>query len=748
MSTDIAAADTVAERIVHGTCPHDCPDTCAMLITVKDGVATKVRGDPDHPTTQGVLCTKVSRYLERTYSPDRVLYPMRRVGGKGPGQGSFERIGWDEALDIVSAKLKAIAAVDAQGVMPYAYSGTLGLVHNFGMPRRFFHKLGASQPERVLCATAGRMGYNTVIGAQIGTDITHFAESRLIILWGTNPITSNLHLWTRIAEARRKGARVIAIDPYRSQSAEKADWHLAPLPGTDGALAFGIMHVLIRDGLIDREYIDKYTLGFDALAERAATFTPEVVAGMTGLSADDICQLARAYGAERASAIRVNFGLQRHAGGGNAVRAIACLPALTGAWREAAGGVLLDNAGAHAIDLAALDGRHLLPDPAHPPRSVNMAQIGRALNELNDPPIQAMFVYASNPMAVAPNNMLLRQGFLRPDLFTVVHEIFLTDTCDYADIVLPATTQLEQFDVHRPYGTLYTMLNQQAIAPLGEACSNAELFRRLAARMGYDDACFKQSDEEVARQAHDMTAPVNATLDFDALKRNGWQRLDVADRYAPFANGNFPTPSGKCEFESASAAKQGWSAVPEFIPPRESSLGNPELAKQFPLMLLTPPARHYLNSSFSSIKSLVKEVGDPWVEIHADDAAVRGIVDGARVRVFNQRGAFTVNARVNTKVRPGVLVAPSIWWQKKSADGENSNAVTSDGLTDIGRGATYYDTAVEIAPLFPLGTIGLPTSTKSDGLAAGFTLAAWERSLEPIGPVQPEPAHSNARLKL
>lgn len=692
----MTAMDVSAETVVRGTCPHDCPDTCAMLITVKDGVATKVRGDPSHPTTQGVLCTKVSRYLERTYSPDRVLHPMRRVGGKGPGQGHFERIGWAEALDTVAARLATIAADNPEAIMPYAYSGTLGLVQNFGMPRRFFHKLGASIPERVLCATAGRMGYNTVIGAQVGTDIVHFTDSRLIVLWGTNPVSSNLHLWTRIVEAKRAGARVIAIDPYRSQSAEKADWHLAPLPGTDGALAFGLMHVLIRDGLLDHDYIQRYTLGFDALATRAAAFTPDVVAGITGLAADDICQLAHEYGEERASVIRLNFGMQRHAGGGNAVRAIACLPALTGAWRLACGGILLDQSGAHAVDLAKLDARHLLPDPLRPPRTVNMAQIGLALTTLSNPPIQALFVYASNPMATAPNNGLLRQGLLRPDLFTVVHEIFLTDTCDYADIVLPATTQLEQFDIHRPYGTLYTMLNQRAIEPLGEACSNAELFRRLAARMGFEEACFSDSDEDIARQAHQVDSPVNATLDFDILMRDGWQRLNVPEQFAPFANGGFPTPSGKCEFESASAVQQGWSALPEFIPPRESALHDPDLARRFPLTLLSPPARHFLNSSFSSIESICKEVGEPWVEIHPLDAGSRGITDGDRVRVFNARGAFTVLARVNLKVRAGVLVSPSVWWPKKSADGQNANAVTSDALSDIGRGATYYDTAVDI----------------------------------------------------
>ena len=685
---------TAHKTIVRGTCPHDCPDTCAMLITVEDGVAINVRGDPDHPTTDGVLCTKVSRYLERTYSPDRLLYPMRRIGQKGPGKGSWQRISWDEALDEVAARLGAIAAEDAEAILPYAYSGTLGLVHNFGMPRRFFHRLGASLPERVLCSTAGRAGYNTVIGAQIGTDIEHFGESRLIILWGTNPITSNIHLWSRIAQAKRAGARVIAIDPYRSLSAEKADWHLPILPGTDAALAFGVMHVLIKEELIDRDYLERYTLGFAELAEQVRTFTPEYVAALTGFATDDVLRLAREYGGEQVSAIRVNFGLQRHAGGGNAVRAIACLPAFTGAWRHAAGGVLLDNAGSHAIDLAALDARHLIADP--PPRSVNMAQLGRALTELDDPPLKALFVYASNPAAVAPDNNRVRQGLLREDLFTVVHEIFLTDTCDYADIVLPATTQLEQFDLHRPYGTLYTMLNQQAIEPLGEACSNAELFRRLSRRMGFTDACLQENDEEIARQAHLLDAAVNSNFSFETLKQRGWQRINLPLRYAPFANGGFPTPSGRCEFLSSSAAKAGWDALPTFIAPRESALSDPELAREFPLMLLTPPARHFLNASFSSVESLLKDVGPPWVEVNLEDAAMRDIKEGDRVRVHNRRGAFTADARVNSKVRSGVLVAPSIWWLKNSSDGENTNAVTSDALTDIARGATYYDTAVNI----------------------------------------------------
>jgi anaerobic selenocysteine-containing dehydrogenase len=685
---------TAHKTTVKGTCPHDCPDTCAMLITVEDGVATNVRGDPDHPSTGGVLCTKVSRYLERTYSPDRLPYPMRRIGPKGPGKGSWQRISWDQALGEVATKLGAIAAVDAQAILPYAYSGTLGLVHNFGMPRRFFHRLGASLPERVLCSTAGRAGYNTVIGAQIGTDIEHFSESRLIILWGTNPITSNIHLWSRIAQAKRLGARVIAIDPYRSLSAEKADWHLAILPGTDAALAFGMMHVLIKEQLIDRDYLERYTLGFAEMAEQVKSFTPQYVAALTGLDALDVLRLAREYGSQQVSAIRVNFGLQRHAGGGNAVRAIASLPAFTGAWRHAAGGVLLDNAGSHAIDLAALDARHLIADP--PPRSINMAQLGRALTELDDPPLKALFVYASNPAAVAPDNNRVRRGLLRQDLYTVVHEIFMTDTCDYADIVLPATTQLEQFDLHRPYGTLYTMLNQQAIEPLGEACSNAELFRRLSRRMGFNDACLQESDEEIARQAHLLDAEVNSNFSFEKLKQQGWQRINVPARYAPFANGNFPTPSGRCEFLSRSAQEAGWDALPTFIAPRESALSDPELAREFPLMLLSPPARHFLNASFSSVESLLKAVGPPWVEVNFDDAAARDIKHGDRVRVHNRRGAFTADARVNSKVRTGVLVAPSIWWLKNSSDGENTNAVTSDALTDIARGATYYDTAVNI----------------------------------------------------
>ncbi|NDD65421.1 MAG: molybdopterin oxidoreductase family protein, partial [Acidobacteria bacterium] len=487
-------------KIVRGACPHDCPDTCALTVTVEDGRATRVAGAGDHPTTDGFLCTKVNRYLERTYSPQRVLYPMRRVGRKG--EGRFERISWDDAIGLIAENFTRLAAADPQSILPYSYAGTMGLVQGESMDRRFFHRLGASLLDRTICASAGAAGYKATIGASIGTDPERFDEARLILIWGSNPITSNVHLWPKIVEARRKGARVVAIDPYRSLTAEKCDEHLAIMPGTDGALALGMMHVIVAEGLIDRDYIERYTLGYDQLRERVGEYDPVRVAGITGLPAESIIGLAREYASTKPAVIRLNYGMQRHAGGGLAVRTVSCLPALVGAWRHPAGGILLSTSGAFGMNTSALHRIDLLPND---PRTINMSAIGDALlgwqrtvhynrestshpveDRLTrlDPPIGAIYVYNSNPVAVAPDSRKVVAGFARDDLFTVVHEIFQTDTADYADILLPATTQLEQFDIHRAYGHLYVLLNQPAIEPLGEALPNSEVFRRLARAMG------------------------------------------------------------------------------------------------------------------------------------------------------------------------------------------------------------------------------------------------------------------------
>jgi len=681
--------------IVRAACPHDCPDTCAMLVTVEDGKATAIRGDPAHPTTAGALCTKVARYLDRTYSPGRLLHPMRRVGRKG--EGRFARISWDEALGEIAARFADIAASPdgPQAILPYSYAGTMGLLQGQSMDRRFFHRLGASLLDRTICASAGKAGWGAVIGASVGMDVERYEDSRLILIWGSNAVTSNLHFWTRAQEAKRRGARLVAIDPYRSVTAEKCHEHVALLPGTDAALAYGLMHVLIAEGFVDRDYVDRYTVGYEALAARAAEWPPERVAATCGIPVEQVRRLARDYGTTRPAAIRVNYGMQRVHGGGNAVRAVACLPALIGAWRDPAGGALLSSSGTFPVDTAALERPDLIRGT---PRTINMSAIGDALLDARDPPIRAIYVYNSNPLAVAPESGRVAAGFARDDLFCVVHEIFQTDTADYADILLPATTQLEQIDVHSAYGHLYALANNRAIAPLGEALPNTEVFRRLAAHMGFDEPCFRDSDDDLARVAYRRGDARTQGWDWESLKRDGWHRLTLPATYAPFAEGGFPTLSGRCEFWSEKLKAQGEDPLPAVILPRESVATNAALAARYPLALLSPPARNFLNSSFANLADFVAEEKTPRLEIHPDDALARGLATGTPVRVFNDRGAFCATARVTDRARRGVVIAPSIWWRKLAPGGENANAVTSQALTDLGRAATFYDCLVEVAP--------------------------------------------------
>ena len=654
-----------------------------MLVTVQDGRATKIQGDPAMPFTDGTLCTKVSHYLERTYSPDRLQYPMKRVGRKG--EGKFRRVSWDEALDEIAARLKACAAEDPQTILPLSYAGTMGMVQWSSMDRRFFFKLGASLLDRTLCSTAGKVGLKATLGGSVGMDPERFDEAKLIILWGANPIVSNLHLWSRVQAAKRRGAKVIAIDPYRSLSAEKCTQHVALIPGTDGALALGMMHILVRDGLIDRDYIARYTLGFDALAKRLEDYPPERVARICGLSVSEVVELARDYGTTRPAAIRLNYGMQRHAGGGIAARTIACLPALVGAWRDVAGGIVLTTADFYRFNHAALERPDLLG--GRRPRTINHVQVGDALTAAR-PPVLATIVYNNNPVAVCPESDKVIAGFSREDLFTVVIDHFQTDTADYADIVLPATTQLEHADVHKSYGHLYVLANNAAIQPVGESLPNSEIFRRLAARMGFHEPCFKDSDEDICRTALD------SKMDWEALKRDGWQRLGVPGRFAPFAEGGFPTPSGKCEFYSEWLEKQGVDPLPFYNPPAE--VADEALAERYPLAFLSPPARHFLNSTFANLARFREFEREPHLDMHPQDAAARGIRDGDRVRVFNGRGEYLLRARVNGKPRRGVVVAPSVWWKKHSPDRRNANNVTSQRVADLGGGATFYDCRVQV----------------------------------------------------
>ncbi|MBE0623890.1 MAG: molybdopterin oxidoreductase family protein [Burkholderiales bacterium] len=680
----------VARKIVKAACPHDCPDTCGMHITVEDGVAVAVAGAKDMPFTQGTLCTKVAHYLDRTYSPERVLHPLKRVGAKG--EGRFERISWDEALDTIAAKFKEVAADDPQAIMPCSYAGTMGLVQYASMDRRFFHKLGATLLDRTLCSSAGKAGLKITLGAGVGMDPERFDEAKLILVWGSNPVVSNLHLWSRVQEAKRRGAKLIAIDPYRSLTAAKCDQHIALLPGSDAALALGMMHVIIDEGLHDADYVERHTLGFAQLRQRVLDYPPQKAAAICGLDAGEIVALAREYARMRPAAIRLNYGMQRHSGGGMAVRTITCLPALAGHWRDAAGGVLLSTGDWYAMNHAALERADLIPNR---PRTVNQSALGDALTAL-DPPLRAIYVYNNNPVAVCPDSQKVIAGFRREDLFTVVHEIFLTDTTDYADIVLPATTQLEHYDVHKSYGHLYLLANTPAIAPLGEAKPNSEVFRLLAARMGYAEDCFKDSDEDICRQALASSNPRMAGIEWNSLKEQGWLRLQVPARFAPFAEGNFPTPSGKCEFFSETAQRMGLDPLPAYTPPRESALSAPQLAQKYPLAFISPPARNFLNSSFANLAFALKEAGEPYLDVHPSDAAARGIAEGEQVRIHNGRGSFVAKARVSDRVRAGVVAAPSVWWKKLSPDGCNANEVTSQAIADMGGAATYYDCLVEV----------------------------------------------------
>ncbi|HME37930.1 MAG TPA: molybdopterin oxidoreductase family protein [Steroidobacteraceae bacterium] len=688
MSGSRAVLDDAAKpstlTIVKGACPHDCPDTCALDVHVRDGIAVKVTGSSAHAPTAGVLCTKVARYTERTYHPERLLHPMRRVGNKG--EGRFARISWDEALAAIAGRLAPIAADDPEQILPYSYAGTMGLVQGESMSMRFFHKLGASFLDRTICASAGSAGHEVTLGSRIGVDVELADQAKVIIFWGSNAITSSVHFWARAQEAKRRGAILVAIDPYRSLTAEKCHTHIALLPGTDAALALGLMHVLIRDDLIDHDYVQRHTLGFEGLRERASLYDPARVASICGISAQEIESLARLYGTTRPALIRANYGMQRVRGGGMATRNIACLPALVGAFRDAAGGMFLSTGGNFDVDSEALERPDLLA--GRTPRTINMSTIGHALLD-DDAPIRALIVYNSNPVAVAPDSTRVVRGFAREDLFTVVLEHFQTDTADYADILLPATTQLEHLDVIRPYGHYYMMANNPAIAPLGECKPNAEIFRLLAKTMGFTDPCFSDSDETIAQAA------MADDWDFNAVRSVGWKRIGQPKGAARFADGGFDTPSGKVEFFSSKAQALGLDPLPDYIAPREDTRS--AAALRYPLAMISPPARNFLNSSFVNVQSLRAAEGEPWLDIHPDDAAARGVTAGNYVRVFNDRGSVELRARVTDRARRGVVVGLSVWWKKLARDGKNANELTSsDALTDMGRAPIFYDCLVQV----------------------------------------------------
>ncbi len=687
LMAETALLDSSGTATVRGACPHDCPDTCALLTTVENGRATRVQGNPAHRPTDGVLCTKVSRYAERTYHPERLLTPLKRNGPKGAGQ--FVPVSWDEALDDIAAKLTSIAKDHPEAVLPYSYAGTMGQVQGEAMAGRFFHRLGASLLDRTICASAGAEALTQTLGNKVGMKVEFFAESKLILIWGSNSIGSNLHFWRLAQEAKRHGAKLVCIDPRKSETADKCQVHLALRPGTDAALALALMHELIVHDWLDHDYIAQYTSGWDALRERALQWPPERAAQVCGLDVAQITDLARDWGNTKPAAIRLNYGMQRVRGGGNAVRAIACLPALTGAWRHRAGGVLLSSSGHFPVQRAALQRPDLLG--ARQPRTVNMSTIGddllRPSSAVFGPAIQALVVYNSNPVAVAPESGKVVQGFAREDLFTVVLEHFQTDTADYADYILPATTQLEHWDIHTSYGHTDVLLNRPAIAPVGQARSNTDIFRALAARMGFDEPCFADDDLALCRTA------LGDQVDFAQLLDQGFASLPVPD--APFAQGGFPTASGRCEFFSARLAAQGQDGLPDHLPNYEVPAGG----DRYPLAMISPPARNFLNSSFVNVTSLRAVEVEPLLEIHAQDALARGIANGEVVKVFNDRGEYHCKAQVSERARPGVVHGLGIWWRKFGLNGTNVNQLTSQHLTDMGRAPVFYDCAVQVARL-------------------------------------------------
>lgn len=673
-------------EIRHSVCALDCPDVCSLLVNVEDGRATRLRGNPEHPVTRGFLCGKVAQYLEREYSPQRLLYPQRRVGAKG--EGRFERISWDEALGTIAEKLGAIASkFGPEAILPYSYAGTMGLLNGSGMDRRFFHRLGATRLDRTICSSCGKAALNATQGLRYGTEPEQFRAAKFILAWGSNIHGTNIHLWPFIVEARRNGAKFWVIDPVRTRTAAVADRHLFINPGTDQALALGLAHVIIGEKWYDADYVSKYTNGFEALRELASRYDPERVAAITGIAKDDIVEMARMLAKVRPSVIRLNFGVQRSERGGAAVRAVSALPALTGSWRDVGGGMQLTTSHAFHFDEASLQKPELqFQSPlGREARVLNMSELGKALTQVDAPWVKAIVVYNSNPASIAPNQNLVLRGLRREDLFTVVLEQFQNDTADFADILLPATTFLEHTDIYLSYGHYHLQMARPAIEAPGEARSNVEVFRELAHRMGFKEACFDESEDDMIRGLLGSGHPFLEGITLERLDREHSVRLNLPEPFLPFAEGGFGTASGKLEFGAETL---------EFVPPVESRAGSAELRRRYPLEMVSSKNDDSMNSTFGHRDAVDRETA--VVHIHRDDAAARGIHNGDRVRAFNDRGSIVLTAEVDGVVAPGVVRIPSSRWIRRAPDGRNANALTQDRLTDMGGGPTFYSCLIEV----------------------------------------------------
>ncbi len=674
---------------VHGACPLDCPDTCSWIVTVEDGTPTRLRGDRDHPFTRGALCAKVNHYLEHTQAADRLLHPLRRVGRKG--EGRFERISWDDALAEIAAKLHAIRdEYGGEAIWPFQGTGTLGYIQGLEgrAGQRLWNVLGASWHDMTICSIAGGVGARYTNGTNTGMDPETFADSKLILLWGTNTLTSGHHLWKFINAAKKAGAHVVAIDPLRTRTADQAHEHLAPLPGTDAALALGLLGVVLDEGAEDREYLASHTLGWDAFEPRIREFPPARVAELTGLPEDRIVELGKRLAHTRPTGIRATMGMQRHAGGGMALRTLNAIPGVTGDWRYPGGGVSYSTSGYFGADREALWRYDLLERPV---RSLAMTNLAQNLLDLDDPPVKALVVYGANPMSSNPRTAAVRKGLQREDLFTVVMEQFPTDTVDYADIVLPSTMQIEHLDLHDGYGHMYLMLNSPAVEPPGECLPTTETFRRLARAMGLEEPSLYDSDEQLARTLLGSGHPSLEGITFERLQAEGSVRLNYAAPFVPFADG-FPTPSGKLEFASERAAADGHDALPAYTPPAEAASPGAD----FPLALLAPASHWFLNSTFANHPGLRERAGGPRIELHPEDAAARGLATGDEARVFNARGAFVAAVEVSDRVRAGVIASTKGHWLKHVRDGATVNATVDERDADMGRGAVFHDNRVQV----------------------------------------------------
>ncbi len=695
-----------------GGCPHDCPDTCAMIYEVEDGRLVEVRGNKEHPMTRGGLCVKLKDYHDHHYNPDRVLYPLRRVGPKGSRQ--FARITWDQAIaEIVSRWKDIIAKYGSQAIMPYSYLGNEGLVQGLTAGDAFFNKLGSTVNEKTFCASGSSTAWLLTVGPTGGVDPESFVHSRYIVIWACNSISTNLHHWPFVLEAQKKGAKVVVIDSYRSRTAKQADWHIMPKPGTDGALAMGLIAEIIRQRLVDKEWVEKHTVGFPELAERAAEFTPDYVEQVTGVAGEDVARFAREFATIQPSVIRLGVALERHAGGGQTIRAVCTIPALTGSWRHVGGGLLQMPLWEFPIDWARVS----RPDFIRPGmRAVNNLQLGRALtgDMKLDPPIMGLYIYNTNPVSQAPETNKIVQGLSREDLFFVTAEHFVTDTAAYADIILPATMAGEHDDMMFSWGHFYLTINEKAIEPRGEARSNAEIFRLLAAAFGFDDQQFKMSDMELAEHFVKWDAPQMAGIDMEYFRTNGYFHLAVGtpDDRLPHANGNFPTPSGKVEFLVkdaknfvASAFRMGYEdmqsgepvdPLPGYVPPRESVQSNPKLAETYPLNIVSPKSHGFLNSCYANEPHKIRGQGEQFVMISPKDAAARSIREGDPVRVYNDRGDFEGLARVTDDVRDGVIVATLGYWRSLNRSDGSVNSISSAEFCGLGRAPTFSDNLVQV----------------------------------------------------